>query len=142
MFGNGTEGHILSATIAAGVVTAAQPGCTIGASGVDVVSAPIDIRELDVLSFQLLATNTSAGPWSVEWCNNYSLDAVEGYGQLPNPGDWDPETAVAIPAAGGSGQNDHVEFAFRGARHARVRFTPSVGVGSGQVDCWLFGKGL
>jgi hypothetical protein len=145
-FGEGSEGHVLSATIADGVVTSvtSTPTATIGAAGVDVVSAPIDLRELDTIAFQLITVTTTdnvAGAWSIEWSNNYSEGGIPGQGQRANAGDWSTETAVASPAPADGAQDDMVTFQFIGARHGRIRFTPSGGAGDGTVNVWVFCKG-
>jgi hypothetical protein len=116
-----------------------------------IVSGPIDVRDKDAVSLQLISTGTTAGAWLIE----ASLDFVPGvpgvstggsssgaYGVPAFAGTWSTVTALfaqpsaiaAVVSGGGSQYRqalDHLD-----ARHIRITFTPTSGAGNVQANCF------
>lgn len=109
-------------------------------SGTPVVSALIDCRHLNTLSFQLIVpAGTLEGAWLIEGSNNYSNGA---HNQPINAGNWAAD-ALTPPAATAAGQNITVTpgtgTGLITERTMRITFTRTAGSGVPQV--WAFGKG-
>lgn len=139
VFGADTEGHVISAVVAAAVISASPAIGTRGAAGVDVLSDPVKFHQYDTLSAQLIATGTVDGAWAIEWSNNYEPGGASGGRGPARAGNWVAETTATLAAPGGDGQNDLVEIQWRAAKWVRFRFTPSAGAGN--VDIWISLKG-
>lgn len=94
-----------------------------------IVSAVVDIRDLDSIGFQLITTGTAAGDWTFEASNNFQPEGIASYGQVPTSGDWSDVTALFSPAAVTTASNQFKEANIR-ARSIRATFTPSAGAGT------------
>lgn len=116
-----------------------------------IVSGPIDVRDKDAVSLQLISTGTVAGAWTVA----ASLDFVPGvtsgavggsssgaYGSPAFAGTWSdvsalfarPSAIAAVVSGGGSQYRqaiDHLD-----ARHIQITFTPTSGAGNVQANCF------
>jgi hypothetical protein len=115
-----------------------------------IVSGPIDVRDKDACSLQLVATGSPAGAWKVEASNDFVPGVTSGavggsssgaYGSPAFAGTWSDITAlfsrpttIATVAAAGSQYvqaESHLD-----ARHIRITFTPTSGTGNVFVNCF------
>lgn len=94
-----------------------------------IVSAVVDIRDLDSIGFQLITTGSVAGAWTFAASNNFQPEGIASYGQIPTMGDWSDVTALFAPAAVTTASNQSKQANLR-ARSIRATFTPTSGAGT------------
>ncbi|HUG49872.1 MAG TPA: hypothetical protein VLZ78_02635 [Terrimesophilobacter sp.] len=131
--GNGNDCYVRFATSNGDPATFAISGTN------PIVSTPIDVRDLDKISFQLVLPGgtTVDGAWKIEASGNYvPANIATVYGQVATAGSWSDVTALFLPAlvpvAHGTAAtlNQWTQAELR-TRALRLTFTPTAGSGNG-----------
>lgn len=83
----------------------------------------------EVTAILLHADDPPTGAWTFESSNNYTVQGIASYGQVPGQGDWVPCTELFDPTSVTTAVSEHVQANLR-ARAVRGTFTPTDGVGT------------
>jgi len=99
-------------------------------------STVTDIRYLDNISIQLIATGTPTGTFAVQISNDY----LASNGTVVNAGTWNALTLPSTPTLSGAASNIFLELNQLGGAYIRVVYTFSAGTGT--LNGYITGKAI
>ena len=118
-----------------------------------IVSGPIDVRDQDAVSLQLIVASgtTPHGTWTIDASNDFVPGVTSGavggsssgaYGAPANAGTWSSVTALfSRPTTIAAVTDNTTQYVqadpHLDARHIRITFTPASGSGNVQVNCYM-----